>query len=176
MEEWRDIPGYEGLYQVSNTGRVKSLLRLDAKGRRIKGKMMMLRPSHKGYLKVPLTKGGKQKNKFVHNLVVFTFIGTKPEGMQCNHKNGNKKDNHLDNLEYCTGSYNVLHAYRVLDRPSALTGEKHWNAKLTQDDIVKIRELYKTGNYTHKKLANIFGIKSPAIGQIINRQRWTHVP
>lgn len=175
MEIWKDIPGYEGYYQVSNIGRVRSLDRYDIIGRRIKGKFIAFHTHHKGYIKVRLTKNKIKKGKFVHILVATTFIGPIPSGMQCNHKNGKKSDNRPENLEYCTASENMLHSHRVLGKVSNLQGEKHWAAKLTKNDVIKIRELYTTGKYTHKSLGIMFGIKSAGIGKIINRQHWTHI-
>lgn len=176
-EIWKDVIGYEGLYQVSNMGRVKSLKRLNRIGRRIPTeKVMSLRPHHKGYLKIQLhQKNGEMKGKFVHTLVAEAFIGPIPIGMQCNHKNGDKADNRPENLEYCTPSYNMLHAYKVLNKPSNLKGEKHWSAKLTRNDVLKIRDLYSTGKYTQKDLAILFNVKQAAIGKVVRHKSWTHI-
>lgn len=177
MEIWKDVPGYEGMYQVSNMGNVRGLDRYSDSDKRqkLKGKMMAFHIHHKGYIKVLLTKNGQAKMKFVHILVAAAFIGPTPKGKQVNHMNGKKADNRPENLEYCTASYNILHSHRKLGKTSNLQGEKHWAAKLTKKDVLDIRRLYTTGNYTHKSLANIFGVQAPAIGKIINRQHWTHI-
>lgn len=104
MEEWRDIPGYEGLYQVSNLGRVKSL------NYHLTGKEQILRPGKDrigGYLQVGLSKGGKRKHFKVHRLVWEAFNGPIPEGYECNHINEDKTDNRLENLNLMTPKENT---------------------------------------------------------------------
>ena len=103
-EEWRDVPGYEGRYQVSNQGRLVSCTRGE------------LRPfkSRDGYLIATLQKQGHRYRTGVHRLVAAAFIPN-PEGKpQINHKNGIKTDNRADNMEHVTGSENNLHRRRVL--------------------------------------------------------------
>lgn len=112
MEEvWKDIKDYEGLYQVSNTGLVRSLDRVvkltDCKEQHRRGVLLKQRENNKGYKIVHLSKNGTSKNKFVHVLVLESFI-ERPEGMtQINHKDENKCNNNLNNLEYCNAAYNV---------------------------------------------------------------------
>lgn len=104
-EEWIDIESYEGLYQVSNCGRVRSLPRTTTKG-----KILKLSCSGSGYPIVVLSKDGQTSTKNVHRIVVETFIGSVPQGMCVNHKDGNKENNSIDNLEITTYSENVHHA------------------------------------------------------------------
>jgi hypothetical protein len=100
-EEWRDIPGYEGLYQVSNMGRVKSL----------KGNEKILKLySRRGYLGLNLHKNTNVHLKAVHRLVAESFLGNYPN-LQVNHKDGNKHNNIVENLEWVTPSQNIIHAY-----------------------------------------------------------------
>lgn len=103
-EEWRPVKGYEGLYEVSNMGRVRSLYY---------GKSRILKQGvdcH-GYMHVCLSKDGTCNTKRVHRLVATAFIQN-PDNYECvNHKDGNKKNNTVDNLEWCTISYNTKHAY-----------------------------------------------------------------
>lgn len=102
-EEWRDVAGYEGVYLVSNQGRIYSIPR---------GLYLRPRPNCRGYLRTIL---GHRTSKCwdvrVHTLVALTFIGDRPEGKEPNHKNGVKTDNRADNLEYVTHQENVQHAY-----------------------------------------------------------------
>ena len=116
MEEWKDIEGYEGLYQVSNEGRVRSLNKLvsskgGSKSLR-KGKIMKPHIADNGYLRVILQNNGKIKNFPLHYLVIKTFVGEKPEGMQINHKDECKTNNFVENLEYCTPKYNCNYGDR----------------------------------------------------------------
>ena len=103
-EEWKPIKGYEGLYEVSNMGRVKSLYY---------GKDIILKQGmdHNGYMVLGLSKDGTRSTKKVHRLVATAFIRNTNNYEVVNHKNGNKKDNTVDNLEWCTSSYNIKHAY-----------------------------------------------------------------
>ena len=104
-EEWRDIPNYEG-YQVSNLGRVKSLERIDARGYRLKEKI--LKPKLvRGYYQVCLFKQAIKKKYLVHRLVWSAFNGSIPEGLQVNHINEIKSDNRLENLNLMTPKENT---------------------------------------------------------------------
>lgn len=109
-EIWKDIKGYEGLYQVSDSGRVKSLPRtLKGKGSNSRGcilKQFLRGNRYLKYCSVGLCKNGKCKNCLVHNLVYEAFIGIVPDGYQINHKDENPMNNHLFNLELCTPKYN----------------------------------------------------------------------
>jgi hypothetical protein len=116
-EQWRDVEGYEGHYQVSDYGRVKSL----KFGRELilKGSILW------GYHVVSLQrKGGKVRGVSVHRLVAFAFLPPDSERPYVNHKDGQRANNHVDNLEWCTASENVLHMYYVLrNNPNAITKE-----------------------------------------------------
>lgn len=109
MEIWRDIEGFEGIYQISSQGRVKSLKRIDNNNHPIKEKI--LKPNidnreGKGYLRIRLCKNGKQKIFQIHRLVYETFVGKIPDDMQCNHINERKDDNRLENLNLMTPKEN----------------------------------------------------------------------
>ena len=105
-EEWRDIPGYEGLYQVSNLGRVKSLEKIDARGWHRKEKILVQIDNMHGYYQLMLYKNKNKKKISVHRLVALAFIPN-PNNYPCvNHKDENKHNNNADNLEWCTHKYN----------------------------------------------------------------------
>lgn len=122
MEIWKDIEGYEGLYQVSNMGRVKSLKRKDRYGRIIKEKIRNLQNGKDGYLIISLWNNGKGRMYSVHRLVAETFIPNPDSKPVVNHIDGNKQNNNADNLEWCTNSENDLHAYRLGLRTVNKTG------------------------------------------------------
>ena len=105
MEIWKDIEGYEGLYQVSNKGRVKSLY---------KGSERILKPhdNGRGYLRVHLTKENTSKNIRVHRLVALAFIPNPNNLPEINHRDENKKNNCVENLEWCDRGYNVNYGTR----------------------------------------------------------------
>ena len=111
----------------------------------------------------------KNYTMLVHRLIYLIFIG--PLGDErVNHKDGNKLNNHKDNLEITTNAKNIQHAY---DTGLASRGEKHYNSKLSENDVIEIRE--NIHNYSHSKLAKIYGVGRPAIGDIINHKRWKHI-
>jgi HNH endonuclease/NUMOD4 motif-containing protein len=102
---WADVVGYEGYYRVSHRGDV---MRVKAGRNARVGKILKASPQTKGYLTVGLSKDGKTRMHLVHRLVLSAFVGSIP-WLQCNHKDLNKKNNSIDNLEYMTPSQNVNH-------------------------------------------------------------------
>lgn len=107
MEEFKSIPGYEGLYEVSNLGNVKSLERYDLRGHKRREKI--LKPAKaQGYEFVTLSANGEKKAKKVHQLVMLAFVGPVPDGMMVLHGPNGKTDNSLSNLRYGTSSENSL--------------------------------------------------------------------
>lgn len=107
MEEWKDIPEYEGFYQVSNLGNIKSLNRPGAWKERI---LIANEYKGKGYLYVNLNKKGIRPKKVkIHRLVASAFMPNPLKLPEVNHKDGNKKNNTVDNLEWCTSSHNKRH-------------------------------------------------------------------
>lgn len=115
-EIWKDIEGYEGIYQVSNHGRVKSLDRkiyTRSGYRNIKGRILILEFNSADYNMVLLyNKNNKRKHHFVHRLVAQAFIPNPKNKEQVNHKNKIKTDNHINNLEWATQSENMKHALK----------------------------------------------------------------
>lgn len=129
MEElWKDITGYDYLYQISNKGRVKSLAKTWGTGNNTTlskpDTLMKGSPSGSGYKRVGLTLNGKSRPLLIHRLVAMAFIPN-PENKPCvNHKNGIKSDNRLENLEWCTYSENTIHAFKT-GLSKATKGDKH---------------------------------------------------
>lgn len=116
QEVWKDIPGYEGLYQVSNLGRVKSLeryVRNRSKKIRKPERILSQSTNNGGYKCVNLCKDGVQQGSFVHRLVAQAFIKNCEDATQVNHINGNKQDNRPENLEWCSPTENMIHAWKT---------------------------------------------------------------
>lgn len=110
MEEWKDIKDFEGMYQVSNRGRVRGLDRLSFTGRRLKGALLKQVLSTTGYKRVCISKHSKQYTKYVHQLVSVAFLGHKPDGyngLVVDHISNNRLDNNLSNIQLVTTRYNT---------------------------------------------------------------------
>lgn len=150
MEVWKNIPDYEGLYQISDTGRVRSLPRtiIDKNGREIKlsERIMRTHVNNAGYKKVRLVNSaGVSKGHFVHRLVLLSFVG-RSENI-ANHKDGKKLNNTLDNLEYSTYSKNLKHAYDIGLRRSAI--------RIHGKEIIELYKAGKPASYIAKKFKTI---------------------
>ena len=117
MEEWKDIKGYEGIYQVSNFGRVRSVerkVRANICGFRIvKEKILSMCKSKNGYYTVVLSKSGKNKSLSIHRLVAKEFIDNPKQYKEVNHKDENKLNNCVENLEWCNRKYNANYGTSV---------------------------------------------------------------
>lgn len=171
-ETFKDLPGYEGEYQVSDMGRVKSL-----KTKR----GMILRPKKNkyGYMVIMLSKNNVTKNYSMHSLVLTAFVSERPEGLVVNHKDGNKANNNLSNLEWVTTRENVWHSHEVLmnpyGNPPIRYGEKHHCAKLTKEKVIEIRELYSAGEFSSRQLGRMFGVSKVNILNIVNDKIWRNI-
>lgn len=176
MEEeiWKDIEDFEGLYQVSNFGRVKSLIR----PYRRTEKILTPTPNTHGYLLVGLRRPGSVKGMLVHRLVMQAFEPIEnPEEMTVNHKNFVVTDNRLVNLEWCTTLENNQHFWREgghIDL-SKTTGSNHHLSVLTEEDVLSIRARYATGDYSVNGLAKILGMPEATVRYIIKRKTWKHI-
>lgn len=171
MEEiWKDISGFEGLYQVSNFGRVKSFYKhkTHAPGSVIQGSI-----NTKGYQCVNLYKKDNKASKRVHQLVAQAFIDNPENKPQVNHIDGVKTNNRVDNLEWCTNTENSHHAFRTgLIKP--LKGESNGRAKLTEKDVIIIRALHQEG-VDYKILTKVFPVNNATMHKIISNQLWKHL-
>lgn len=159
-ETWKDVKDYEGLYQISNKGRVKSL-------RWAGGKVLKFGNSGFGYFFVNLSKNNKCRNFFVHTLVARAFIPNPENKPEVNHIDGNKKNNCVENLEWVTESENHLHAYKTGLR-------KRSNSKLSDEDVRFIREHYKFRNseYNTYSLARMFQVCPVTILNIVHNKNY----
>ena len=127
-EEWRDIKGYEGKYQVSNLGRVKSLNYNHTKKEEILSNV----PDAQGYLKVNLYKNGKKRTFTIHKLVAFHFIDNPSNYKEINHLDENKQNNIVDNLEWCTRKYNQNYGTRNKRVSEKIKGSKNGSSRKVQ--------------------------------------------
>ena len=181
MEIWKDVPEYEGYYQVSNMGRIRSVERLvtqrhsATKGfytRKFPERIMNPFADKSGYQYVSLSKDNCIERKCVHVLVLQAFIGNRPDNHECNHLNAIKNDNRLENLEYCTKSENIRYSYNFPRKLGGTKGENHHKAKLTRNDVKEIRQLYLSKQYTQVQLAKIFNVTQTNISIITRGDGW----
>jgi hypothetical protein len=172
METWRDIEGYEGSYQVSDLGRVRSLDRKSANGHKLKGMARKLTVDKDGYHVVGLTRDRVMKHLKVHRLVAQAFIPNPDNKPEVNHINGFKTDNRASELEWCTTQGNTAHAIDSgLHDP---IGASNGNAKLTEDDVQHIRWLAAEG-VKQSALAREWAVTQTNIRYIVSGRTWSHV-
>jgi hypothetical protein len=165
QEIFKDIQDFEGLYQVSNLGRVKSL-KYRQQGRE---EMLSLTANSYGYQWVRLCK----KRSSVHRLVALAFID-KVEGKDfVNHINGNKADNRVENLEWVTKSENSIHSFEVGTQCNK--GEQHPSHVLTAKEVREIRQKFQPKVYTRDMLSVEYGVKPSTIKAIVLRKLWKHI-
>lgn len=152
MEEiWKNIKGFENLYQVSDSGRVKSL---GNKSNHKKDIIMKQTLNYKGYLQLCLRKNNKGYHFMVHRLVAQAFIPNPDDLPQVNHKDGNKQNNKVENLEWCTNSYNQLHANKMglnkhrIERTKEVCNKPVVQLTLDGKEINKFKSLKEASNKT----------------------------
>lgn len=161
FEQWRQVVGYEGYYEVSNWGRVRSVAR--GQGRRT-GRLLNAHKNHDGYLLVPLTKDRKRSDFGIHRLVLAAFGGRCPAGKEVDHIDGNRANNLVLNLRYVSRSQNLAAAYQR--SPEKFI--KLRRQKLEKADLLEIKRLSIEG-MTSKSIAERFAVTPTRISQILRR-------
>ncbi len=148
-QTWKAIPGYEGQYEITNSGLVKRLYKNN-----VKSKIISTRINNCGYIEVRLSKNSKSTTKFLHSLLAQTFIPNVNNRLEVNHINGIKTDNHLTNLEWVTHSENVMHAYRtgLLKKVLKPVIDKCYNIEYTS--AKEASKIYGINYYTLKNYLN----------------------
>ena len=174
METWKPIENYNGFYSVSNFGRAIS--HRHQWGKRKTPRIMKQHPDQKGYLMINLCKKGIHKTHRVAVLVAKHFIGERPLGLTINHKDFNKINNHVSNLEYVTNLENMRHAIKNNPNRKIRKGEEiHHLVKFNEKQIKRIRKLFKNYKYTYTSLGKKFNVWGSTIERIINRKTWKHI-
>lgn len=187
---WRPAVGFNGRYEVSNCGQIRSV-KTTAGGTTFAPR----KPQNinSGYLVVKISDvpGGTQKTKTIHSLVAEAFLGERPRGAQVNHKDGDRTNNHVVNLEWVTPGENIkdsydrnpdrvngrsaLHMERMRSRRRPQRGELHHNAKLSETQASQIIKLLIDGQGV-RPIAREFGISHTLVRAIKTRTRWSHLP
>lgn len=184
-ETWKplkDIAECGNNYEISNTGKVRNIKR---------GVLMTISTpsSRKYYPKVTLHYKGKGKMYLLHRLLALSFIPNPDNKPNINHIDGNKHNYDLSNLEWVTQAENLKHAkdtglnrnhstrvyHSEPESPEQYIPVNQNNRKLTETDVRKIRELYRTGDFSHSDLGAMFNIGKRNITQILNYKTWKHV-
>jgi hypothetical protein len=159
MEEWRDVVGFEGLYKVSNFGRIQTV-----KTGKIK-EQTISKTDNRPYLS--LWKNNKIKVCRPHKLVMEAFVSLRPEGLECCHNDGNPQNNHWSNLRWDTPKNN--HADKI-KHGTTNRGEQCGTAKLTLEQVRAIRQ----DNRLQRIIAAEYGVKDNTISRIKSFKRWAH--
>ncbi len=168
VEEWRVITGHEN-YEVSNLGRVRSWIH-SGKFPTRRTQPRYLTPVGGDSHIYPVVTLSNRKTRMVHSLVAEAFLGPRPDGYEVNHRDGNKANSAVDNLEYVTPSQNSRHAIRMgLAKP--LRGERHYAAKLTSTKVVEIRQSSEPCSV----LAKRFGVTEGAVRSVRDKRSWKHI-
>lgn len=173
-EAWKSVVGYEGVYEVSSLGNVRRC------GRNVGGRAEY-RPrrivvSKAGYCVVHLSQNGRKEMQKVHRLVAEAFLPN-PDGKPCiNHKDASKRNNAVENLEWCTHLENNVHAIRNGlrgFRSDRRYGEKSYHCKLSEADVAEIKRIRGEEGFSQSKLANMFRVGQTQIGRILRGEQRT---
>lgn len=174
---WKNVKGFEGFYQVSNEGDVRSLDRLiDGGGtqnkRKLKGVLLKGGVSNSGYVKFTLTNSGKMKYYSGHRLVALNFIPNPNNYEQVNHIDGDKLNNNVNNLEWCDSFYNMKHAEDL-----GLVNNKGTNSpnnKYSEAQIIEVKKLLQEG-YSSVKIARMTGVNRTTVYRVRTKKQWKHL-
>jgi hypothetical protein len=184
VERWKPIPGFEGFYEASNRGNVRSLTRHYVTKKKhhhvtVQGRILVKQRGTKArpkalYRYVNLSKEGVVYRRAIHQLVLEAFIGPRSKGHVCNHIDGNPSNNALENLEWVTWQRN---AEDSVERGTKflLQGEAHPGARFTTAQILAIREFAATG-MSYAKIGRYFDTYATTISRIVRRKAWKHIP
>ena len=165
---WRPVDGLENLYEVSSVGEIRAIRREGSPGR-------ILRPQvnqKTGYVKVNLCHNGICISREVHRLVAKAFIPNRSTKPSVNHKNGQRDDNRLSNLEWATAKENTRHAIISGKLP---VGSRCTQAKLTENKVRRIRGSYMGALGEQANFARKYGVSTATINDIIHGKIWKHV-
>jgi len=173
-ERWRPVAGYEGFYEVSDKGNVRSLDRVNARGYRLRGREMKTPANSCGYPVVTLRKfPQKPKVALVHPLVAAAFLSPPAHGQtQVNHRDGCKTNNRASNLEWCTALENTRHAH--LTGLASSKGENHGQAILSESQV---RDVFRRAweGERQQSIADQFGVSKSNVGEIKRAKTWRHI-
>lgn len=171
MEQWKDVVGYEGLYQVSDTGQLKRIVGYLCKTERI----LKQDTTKKGYKTIQLHAYGCRKTRSIHQLVLETFVGQRPSSVHVTrHLDGNASNNFIYNLAWGTVKQNTEDAFKHGTRFQP-RGSQCGTAKLTENEVLSIKQLLIDKTYTQRKITAMFNVCENSISQIKLGYTWRHI-
>lgn len=173
-EIWKDVANYEGIYQVSNQGRFKTLARFKS-NRQYPSAELRTSKCTNNYRMVGFYKDTIKTIFLAHRVVASAFIQNPENKPLVNHKNGIKWDNRAENLEWSTLSENMQHAHAngLMNPPS---GENNYHARLTEADVYNIRRMYDNAEAPMTHIAKMYEMGETIIWMICKRRKWTNLP
>ena len=170
--EWKPVLGFEGYYEVSNKGDVKSLTNRktmkNGVSKLFRGKVLSSYSDKDGYRCIDLYKDGVRSKKKIHRLVCESFIRPPLENEQVNHINGIKYDNNISNIEWVMPKENVKHSYYVLKNK----GSKR---SLSDEQVLEIRDIYKKGELSFQEIGNLFNVSKHIIYYLLKGVTYKNV-
>lgn len=173
-EVWKSVIGYEGSYEISNLGRIRSLDRYRSKdGIFLKGVLRKPQMDSRGYYQIGLYKDSKQKLVLLHRLVASHFIENPESKEQINHIDGNKLNNVSNNLEWCTRKENMVHASQS-KLFNERTGTKNGRSKLDENSVIEMRKRRKQGEKI-TSLSKYYKVGTSVVSSICLGKSWKHL-
>lgn len=181
MEEiWKGIPGYEGLYEASNFGAVRSKDRViyenNGKARPLKGKVLIQSPNPKGYPGVGLSKNGKVDCYRTHRIIAELFVSNPFKNSEVNHLDENKTNNRADNLEWCTRLQNIHHGTGMLRKQISQTGAPNYKNRGEGCGTSKLKNHQVIAIYNdprkYKEISKEYGVSPSSVCEIKNKKVW----
>jgi hypothetical protein len=177
----KDIPGFEGLYAITQDGQIWSYPKEWRSAKGLSAYQVhtgrWLKPSFNGrYLKASLRRKNQTQQIYIHRLVAITYLPNPFNLPEINHRDGDKFNNHVDNLEWVTRLQNAKHARRLnLYHHVPARGSNHPEAKLTENDILIIRKRWDADEVSLDTLATEYRISKSTMHSICSRKTWTHI-
>lgn len=177
MEQWKKIEEFNYEYEISSYGRIRSVENVIVRGNGWKytRKSKILKPSGSGgYLRGAVCVNKKMIPYKIHRLVALAFIPNNENKKEVNHIDGNKLNNHVENLEWCTRQENIEHCIlNKLQKP--FKGEEIGNSKLLEFQVIEIRNKFKPRVYSRAKLAKEYNVSEATIKDILYKRTWIHL-
>ncbi len=167
--EWRSVIGFHGQYEVSDSG----VIRRVGNGRgSVSGRVLTQSDHAQGYKVVSLWVSNKSSTQLAHRVIAAAFLGKCPEGYDVNHKDGNKHNNAVSNLEYVTRAQNIRHAINT--GLMSVTGINNPASKLNEQQVRDIRAMHEQGS-GYKSLGKLFDVSPETVRDIVKGRIWRHL-